>query len=86
MLGFIGRSHLHLIIQFALLLASAYCPRALGQVAASSAQLIVTGNIPKPLSLSLDDLRRQPRSTVKAKNEHQDTNEEVHEGELSRHC
>jgi DMSO/TMAO reductase YedYZ molybdopterin-dependent catalytic subunit len=80
MRGFIGRSRLHLLIQFALLLASVYCPCAFGQAAATPAQLMVTGDIPKPLSLSLDDLRRQPRTTVRAKNEHQDNNEEVYEG------
>ncbi len=78
--GFIGRSRLHVIIQFALLLACIYCPCALGQAAVSSARLIVTGDVPKPLSLSLDDLRRQPRTTVKAKNEHRDNSEEVYEG------
>ena len=46
-----------------------------GQAAASSstavsAHLTVSGDVEKPLSLSMDDLRRLPRQTISVKNEH----------------
>jgi DMSO/TMAO reductase YedYZ molybdopterin-dependent catalytic subunit len=52
-----------------------------GQSSAVSAapQLIVGGDVAKPLSLSLDDLRHMSRATVKAKNEHAEE-EETYEG------
>ncbi len=46
------------------------------------AQLTVTGDVQKPLSLSLQDLRHLTRTTVKATNEHQGNKEEVYEGVL----
>jgi DMSO/TMAO reductase YedYZ molybdopterin-dependent catalytic subunit len=45
----------------------------------TSAQLLVIGDVAKPLSLSLDDLRHMSRTTVKAKNEHAEQ-EETYEG------
>jgi DMSO/TMAO reductase YedYZ molybdopterin-dependent catalytic subunit len=55
-----------------------------GQAAASSstavsAQLTVSGDVEKPLSLSMDDLRRLPRQTISVKNEHA-AKDEVYEG------
>jgi DMSO/TMAO reductase YedYZ molybdopterin-dependent catalytic subunit len=59
---------------------------AIGSVAhpqtAVAAQLIVTGDVQKPLSLSLEDLRHLTRTTVKATNEHEGNKEEVYEGVL----
>lgn len=49
---------------------------------AVAAQLTVTGDVQKTLSLSLDDLRHLTRTTVKATNEHQGNKEEVYEGVL----
>lgn len=46
------------------------------------AQLTVTGDVQKPLSLSVEDLRHLTRTTVKATNEHQGNKEEVYEGVL----
>lgn len=63
-----------------LLLAAFCCPGALAQTPATSAQLTVTGDVPKSFTLSLDDLRRQPRTTLKVVNEHQNDSEEVYEG------
>jgi DMSO/TMAO reductase YedYZ molybdopterin-dependent catalytic subunit len=59
---------------------------AIGSVArpqtAVPTQLTVTGDVQKPLSLSLEDLRHLTRTTVKATNEHQGNKEEVYEGVL----
>jgi DMSO/TMAO reductase YedYZ molybdopterin-dependent catalytic subunit len=51
-------------------------------VAELVAQLVVTGDVSKPLTLSLDDLRKMPRTTITVANEHQDNNKEVYEGVL----
>jgi DMSO/TMAO reductase YedYZ molybdopterin-dependent catalytic subunit len=48
--------------------------------ASASSRLAISGNVEKSLSLSLDDLRHSPRTTVKAMNEHQDNKEKVYEG------
>jgi DMSO/TMAO reductase YedYZ molybdopterin-dependent catalytic subunit len=55
---------------------------ARGQAQTASAQLTVTGDVEKPLSLSLQDLQQLPRTTVKVTNEHQGNKEEVYEGVL----
>jgi len=47
----------------------------------TAAALTVSGDIPKPLSFSLDSLKHMPRNTVHVKNEHADK-EEVYEGVL----
>ncbi len=47
----------------------------------AAAALTVGGDIPKPLSLALDDLKHMPRNTVHVKNEHADK-DEVYEGVL----
>jgi DMSO/TMAO reductase YedYZ molybdopterin-dependent catalytic subunit len=47
--------------------------------AVGTAQLTVSGDVEKPLTLSLDDLRRLPRETVSVKNEHAG-HDEVYEG------
>jgi DMSO/TMAO reductase YedYZ molybdopterin-dependent catalytic subunit len=65
-----------------------FCPNsystgvhAQGTTAANpSASLIVSGDVKTPLSLSLADLQHQPRTTLKATNEHQDGKEENYEG------
>ena len=46
---------------------------------AGAAQITLTGDVEKPLTLSLDDLRRLPRETVSVKNEHAGK-DEVYEG------
>jgi DMSO/TMAO reductase YedYZ molybdopterin-dependent catalytic subunit len=46
----------------------------------ASSRLAISGNVEKPPSLSLDDLRHSPQKTVKAMNEHQDNKEKVYEG------
>jgi DMSO/TMAO reductase YedYZ molybdopterin-dependent catalytic subunit len=50
-------------------------------VPASSAQLAIEGDVQKPLSLSLNDLRNLPRTTIKVANEH-DPKAEIYEGVL----
>ena len=75
---FIGQLRVCFIIEFALIFAVICCPLALGQTVPSG-QLAVTGSVQKPVSLSLDDLRHLPRTTVKVNNEHQDK-AEVYEG------
>lgn len=49
---------------------------ARGQAQTASAQLTVTGDVEKPLSLSLEDLQHLPRTTAKVTNEHQGNKEE----------
>lgn len=53
---------------------------ALGQAVRAPAQLVVTGDVERTLSFSLDDLRHPPRKTVMALNEHQADKEELYEG------
>lgn len=48
---------------------------------ASSAQLVVTGDVEKPLSLSADDLAHLPHTTIKVMNEHAGK-DETYEGVL----
>jgi DMSO/TMAO reductase YedYZ molybdopterin-dependent catalytic subunit len=60
-------------------------PAARGQSGAASlttstpAALTVSGDVAKPLSLSLEDLRQQPRQTISVKNEHSGK-DEMYEG------
>ena len=68
----------HLRWLLLLLFAVACSQPAAGQATA----LIISGDVQKPLSLSLDDLRHEARTTVKATNEHQDNHEEVYSGVL----
>jgi len=63
-----------------LILATLGLPTALAQAVATSGQLTITGDIPKPLALSLDDLRHQQRITVKVPNEHQANTQDTYEG------
>lgn len=81
MRGIIKRSRIYIITFVAALLFfipnSSY---ALPQAAAPSGKLTITGDIPTPLSLSLDDLKHQPRTTLKIASEHQLNNEDVFEG------
>ncbi len=51
-------------------------------VAEIVAQLVITGDVSKPLTLPVDDLRKMPRTTITVANEHQDNNKEVYEGVL----
>jgi DMSO/TMAO reductase YedYZ molybdopterin-dependent catalytic subunit len=55
-------------------------PAVRAQEAAASAPLTVAGDVKTPLSLSLADLQHEPRTTLKAANEHQGGKEEVYEG------
>ena len=41
-------------------------------VAEIVAQLVITGDVSKPLTLPVDDLRKMPRTTITVANEHQD--------------
>ena len=43
--------------------------------AETTAALTVSGDIPKPLSLSLDSLKHMPRNAVHVKNEHAEKDE-----------
>jgi Oxidoreductase molybdopterin binding domain len=70
------------LILLVLLFTATRSPAALGQASTASAQLAFTGDIQKPLSLSLDDLRHLPRKTIKVVNEHQDNQGEVYDGVL----
>lgn len=65
----------------AVLLALGVSSRALAQSAANPAKLVVAGNVEKPLSLSLDDLRQMPRKMLKVMNPHE-KKEETYEGVL----
>jgi DMSO/TMAO reductase YedYZ molybdopterin-dependent catalytic subunit len=62
-----------------LILCAATAGRGQSGGASSSAPLLVIGDVAKPLSLSLDDLRHMSRTTVKAKSE-QAEQEETYEG------
>jgi DMSO/TMAO reductase YedYZ molybdopterin-dependent catalytic subunit len=78
---FVVRYRVYAITLFAtLILATAGSPSARAPATAASGQLSITGDISKPLSLSLDDLRHQPRTTVKVANEHQPNTQDVYEG------
>jgi DMSO/TMAO reductase YedYZ molybdopterin-dependent catalytic subunit len=70
------------LILLVLLVTATRSPAALGQASTASAQLAFSGDIQKPLSLSLDDLRHSPRKTIKVVNEHQDNQGEVYDGVL----
>ena len=73
-----GISLLSLFFIAALTVAHAQDP---SQVAAahSPAQLTLSGDVQKPLSLSLSDLSGLPRTTIRVKNEHADR-DEIYEG------
>jgi DMSO/TMAO reductase YedYZ molybdopterin-dependent catalytic subunit len=47
--------------------------------AASGAALVITGDVPTPLSLSLGDLRHMPRKTLTVRNSH-NGKQEIYEG------
>jgi DMSO/TMAO reductase YedYZ molybdopterin-dependent catalytic subunit len=51
----------------------------LGRSAPSEARLVVKGDVDKPLSLSMDDFHRMPRTTLKVTNPHEGKTE-VYEG------
>ena len=53
--------------------------RALSQAPAASGRLTVTGDVPHPLSLTIDDLRKMPRVTLKVTNPHEHK-DETYEG------
>ena len=72
------RSHLLLL----LVLSSAFfCPGVLAQSSSTNAQLTIKGEVEKPRSVSLDDLRHLPRKTLKVMNQHE-KKEETYEGVL----
>jgi DMSO/TMAO reductase YedYZ molybdopterin-dependent catalytic subunit len=63
-------------------LSSAFhCPGILAQSGPPTARLAVKGDVEKPLSLTLEDLRQMPRKTLKVTNPH-DKKEETYEGVL----
>jgi DMSO/TMAO reductase YedYZ molybdopterin-dependent catalytic subunit len=65
----------------AALLALGVSSGTLAQSSPSPAKLVVAGNVEKPLSFSLDDLRQMPRKTLKVMNPHE-KKEETYEGVL----
>jgi DMSO/TMAO reductase YedYZ molybdopterin-dependent catalytic subunit len=73
-----------LVLLFLFLSNVIYCHRTLAQspsVATAGARLTIKGDVEKPLSLSLEDLRQFPRKTLKVTNPH-DRKEETYEGVL----
>jgi DMSO/TMAO reductase YedYZ molybdopterin-dependent catalytic subunit len=63
-------------------LSSAFhCPGILAQSSPPIARLAIKGDVEKPLSLTLEDLRQMPRKTLKVTNPH-DKKEETYEGVL----
>jgi DMSO/TMAO reductase YedYZ molybdopterin-dependent catalytic subunit len=74
-----ARPRICLIILCATSMMMTVSGSAIAQATAASDHLIITGDIPKPLSLSLDDLRHLSRTTVKATNEHEGGAQEVYE-------
>jgi DMSO/TMAO reductase YedYZ molybdopterin-dependent catalytic subunit len=64
-----------------LVFSSASYSRTGAQTAPTTAQLTIKGDVEKPLSLTLDDLRHLPRKTLKVMNPH-DKKEETYEGVL----
>lgn len=81
MRDFMEQCRIYAISLFAaLLFATAIAPPSPAQVAATPGQLSVTGDVQKSLSLSLDDLRHQPRTSVTVPNDHQAGRQDVYEG------
>ena len=64
-----------------LFFSSVFYLGALAQTASTTALLTIKGDVEKPLSLTLDDLRHLPRKMVKVMNPH-DKKEETFEGVL----
>jgi DMSO/TMAO reductase YedYZ molybdopterin-dependent catalytic subunit len=64
-----------------LFFSSAFYPGTLAQTASATAQLTIKGDVEKPLSLTLDDLRHLPRKTLKVMSPHE-KKEETYEGVL----
>jgi DMSO/TMAO reductase YedYZ molybdopterin-dependent catalytic subunit len=65
-----------------LLLSTALnCPRLLAQSASTTAHLAIKGDVEKPLSITLDELSRLPRRTIKVMNPHE-KKEETYDGVL----
>jgi len=63
-------------------LSSAFhCPGILAQSSPPTARLAIKGDVEKPLSLTLEDLRQMPRKTLKVTNP-RDKKEETYEGVL----
>jgi DMSO/TMAO reductase YedYZ molybdopterin-dependent catalytic subunit len=62
-------------------LSALFHAHAFAQSAPATAQLTIKGDVPKTLSLTLEDLRHLPRKTLKVMNPH-DKKEEVYEGVL----
>jgi hypothetical protein len=76
----VNRFRTHALIL--LLLSSAvYRAQTWAQSASTAAQLTIKGDVEKTLSLSLEDLRHLPRTTLKVMNPH-DKKEETYEGVL----
>ncbi len=57
-----------------------YCPRTFAQSALATARLTINGDVEKPLSLSVEDVRQLSRKTLKVTNPHK--KEETYEGVL----
>jgi DMSO/TMAO reductase YedYZ molybdopterin-dependent catalytic subunit len=76
------QQHTCALAGFLLVATVGLAPTARTQAPAAPVDLTLTGDVQKPLSLSLEDLRHLTRTTVKATNEHQGNKEEVYEGVL----
>jgi DMSO/TMAO reductase YedYZ molybdopterin-dependent catalytic subunit len=70
---------LALVLSMAVPALRAQTAASAGSEPATPAQLTVSGDVEKPLSLSLDALKRLPRVTVNVKNEHA-AKDEAYEG------
>ena len=62
-----------------LVLLCAAPSRAIPQAPRAAAHLTVTGDVEHPLSLSIEDFRKMPRTTLKVTNPHEHK-DETHEG------
>jgi DMSO/TMAO reductase YedYZ molybdopterin-dependent catalytic subunit len=78
----IGRFRFSKTFAVALAICSCAAARAQGTTTppAASAQLVIGGDVKTPLSLSLADLKVEPRTTVQVADEHQAGKKEVFEG------
>jgi len=70
-----------LVLLLVFLSSAFHCPGIVAQSSPPTARLAIKGDVEKPLSLTLEDLRQMPRKTLKVTNPH-DKKEETYEGVL----
>ena len=70
-----------LVLLLVFLSSAFHCPGILAQSSPPTARLAIKGDVEKPLSLTLEDLRQMPRKTLKVTNPH-DKKEQTYEGVL----